>query len=142
MLVDEAHRGASARGEAEQIDLAETEPLDQAMGVAYDVLRLQLVVGQASAAPPATAEVEQYDVVIAGQRLEPGQEIPVADVRAAVHHHQRRLLAALPELANEQRHVADIHERITHALRMSGPSDILGRCGSWRRRRGRRPTSR
>ncbi|GAA1580861.1 hypothetical protein GCM10009804_41820 [Kribbella hippodromi] len=110
MFVDELNCRAPAGGEAKEIHLAKVESFDQAVGVAYDELRLQLVVGQTARTPAAAAEVEQDNVMITRQRFETGKQIGVTDVGTAVNHHERRAIAALPELPDEQRHVPDIHQ--------------------------------
>jgi hypothetical protein len=98
----------------QEVHLAETQLVDQAVGVLYDVLRLQIVLRETARAPTAASEVEEDDVVVASQGLEAGEQVAVADVRAAVHDDQRRLAGPLTELADEQGDVADVHE-LLHA---------------------------
>lgn len=79
-------------------------------GVLDHQLGLQVVVGQVAAASAAPAEVEQHHVVVPGQRLDARDEVPVTDVRAAVHDHHGRQVAADPELPDEQRHVTEVDQ--------------------------------
>ena len=55
-------------------------------------------------------------MVVAGEWLETGDEIAVADVRSAVHDNQRRLVGALPEILHEQRDLSDVDQ---HQLTLS-----------------------
>lgn len=73
MLVCEVHCGSAAGGEAEEVDLAQAELVDQQVRVLYDVLGLELFVREAAGAAAAAAEVEEYDVVVAGQGFEAGE---------------------------------------------------------------------
>jgi len=110
MLVHEMHRGATAGGEAQKVHLTQGKLVDEAVGVLYDVLRLQGVVGQTAGAPATAAEVEEDDVVVAGEWLEPRHEVSVPDIRSAVHDDEGRLVAAYAELTHVQRDITEVNE--------------------------------
>nr|WP_246186820.1 hypothetical protein [Microlunatus speluncae] len=116
MLLHITGRGPASGREAEQVDDAQAQLLDQPPGVLDHELGLQGVRRKIAAASAAAAEVEGDDVMIDGQRPQTWQQIAVPDIGTTVQGDQRRTIGPAPaQLSDEQRHVADLDQaRLLH----------------------------
>ena len=80
------------------------------MRVVDNVFGLQGLDREAAAAPTATAEVKEHNMVINCQGLDPRQKVAMADVRTAMENYQCwPIRAPLTQLPDKQRHVANRH---------------------------------
>ena len=94
------------------------------ISVGDHVLGLQRIIWQSATTPPTTAEVEEHDVMITSQRLEPGEQVAVSDIRPAVQHQQRPLPgAAYTHLTDEDRHLVQPYPGlVAHELTVPDPA--------------------